>query len=59
MHVQVSGFPTLKLVKPDRTIVPYTGDRSKEDLIAFVEKVVSGGAEEGAMAGGAEYDDEL
>lgn len=34
---QVQGFPTLKLVTADGTILDYSGDRSEEDLIEFVE----------------------
>ncbi len=33
---QVSGFPTLKLVTADGSIVDYAGDRSEEDLIKFI-----------------------
>lgn len=34
---QVSGFPTLKLVTADGKVVDYSGDRSEENLIEFVE----------------------
>ena len=56
--LQVSGFPTLKLVKPDKSIVTYSGDRSQEDLISFVEKAVAGAAGSDADSGTA-YEEEL
>ncbi len=33
----MSGFPTLKLVTADGKVVDYSGDRSEENLIEFVE----------------------
>jgi len=35
---QVSGFPTIKLVKTDNTVVDYNGDRSLESFIDFLKK---------------------
>lgn len=32
----VSGFPSIKIVKKDGTVVDYQGDRSEEDLVQFV-----------------------
>ena len=48
--VQVSGFPTLKFVTADGRIVDYSGDRSEEDIIKFVESNADSAAE-GAAAG--------
>jgi len=38
---QVSGFPTIKLIKADNTIVDYSGDRSLEDFKTFLAKNLS------------------
>ncbi len=36
--LQIQGFPTIKLYKPDsETPVDYTGDRSLEDLVKFLQ----------------------
>lgn len=32
----VSGFPTIKIIKTDGTVLDYSGDRSEEDLVQFV-----------------------
>ena len=40
--LQVTGFPTISLLKADGSIVPYSGDRSEADLVKFVEGAVSG-----------------
>ena len=37
LSLQVRGFPTVYFVKADGSVVPYSGDRSKEDIITFVE----------------------
>lgn len=52
---QVSGFPTLKLIKAKTNeVVDYNGDRSLEDMIEFLEKnaVHGGQLNESAAAGG-------
>lgn len=32
----MTGFPTLKFVTADGSIIDYAGDRSEEDLVKFV-----------------------
>jgi protein disulfide-isomerase A1 len=40
---QVSGFPTIKLVKADNTVIDYNGDRSLNDFIKFLKENSSTG----------------
>ena len=42
LQLQVTGFPTITLLKADGSLVPYSGDRSEADLVKFVEGAVSG-----------------
>jgi protein disulfide-isomerase-like protein len=39
--VSVTGYPTIKLVTKGNRVIDYNGDRSKKDLIEFVEKNLS------------------
>lgn len=60
ISTQVSGFPTLKLVKADGEIVNYSGDRSEENLIEFVEANADSKASpagKAAATGGASTDE--
>lgn len=55
---QVNGFPTIKLVKADNTVVDYNGDRSLDDFVKFLQqnavngkKIVLGNASTEKAAG--------
>ena len=34
---QVSGFPTIKLVKADNTVLDYNGERTVDDFVTFLQ----------------------
>ena len=41
---QVQGFPTIKFIKADGTVLPYEGDRTLEEFIKFIDAHSSGKA---------------
>jgi protein disulfide-isomerase A1 len=59
----VKGFPTLYLLTPDKTVLPYSGERTEKEIIKFVEEHASAKAAEPAAAAkadpAAELKDEL
>ena len=60
--MQVTGFPTISLLKADGSILPYSGDRSEADMIKFVEGAMKGAVaaeEDGSEDSAATFTDEL
>ncbi|KAK9805676.1 hypothetical protein WJX72_011398 [[Myrmecia] bisecta] len=55
---EVKGFPTLFFVKKDGSIVPYSGNRTKEDLVEFVQKQSGAKAATEAADEDDEYEEE-
>lgn len=37
---QISGVPTIMILKDDETVVPYEGEREPESIINFVKKTI-------------------
>jgi protein disulfide-isomerase A1 len=57
--VQVTGFPTLKLcMKETNEMIDYTGGRTLEDLIEFLEAQVAGEGEEEEEGEGEEEEEQ-
>ena len=59
MPLQVSGFPTLKMVTADGKVLDYSGDRSEENLIEFVESHADSEASAAGKAAATGASDEL
>jgi len=39
-NTKISGFPTIQVLKEGKLIHEYNGNRTEEDILAFVEKLI-------------------